>query len=99
MVGGEPIYVVFCEACQTGSVKSRRVDDWVLTFKGLGGTLEEDDFIYQDLETQSSWHVVYGEALSGELKGKKLTEFDFELLTWQEWQEKYPNTLVLQISE
>lgn len=95
VVGGEPIYVVFCEACQSGTVKLRQVGKQVLTFKSAGGSLEEENFLSYDLETKSTWHIVYGEAQEGPLAGTVLEELEIELKTWGEWLEKYPESLVL----
>lgn len=94
VVGEEPVYIVYCEACQSGVVKKRTVDGVVYTFDSAGGTLEEEEFLIHDQETKTTWHAVYGEAEEGELAGTILKELPYELTTWGEWKEKYPKSLV-----
>jgi hypothetical protein len=94
-VGGEPVVVVFCEACQTGAVKKRTVKNQELTFVTFGGTLEEEDFLIKDQETSSTWHAAFGSAESGAMEGASLEDIVFTLTTWGEWLNKYPVSLVL----
>ncbi len=49
-----------------------------------------------DYETESLWNAISGEAIKGELKGKKLQEVECaQKIQWKEWKELYPDTKVL----
>lgn len=95
VVGGEPIVLVLCEFCQTGVAYYRVVDQQTLIFSGFGGTLIEDDYRAQDAETLSTWSIVSGEAVKGDLAGTELSAFPVNMTTWGEWLAQYPETLIL----
>ncbi len=48
-----------------------------------------------DWETQSIWSQPWGAAIDGELTGIRLTLLPFELVPWQSWLERQPDTKVL----
>ncbi len=50
-----------------------------------------------DVETESLWSHILGEAMSGELKGTQLESIPSEMLTWSEWKALYPQTTVLNL--
>lgn len=94
VIGGDPVYIVYCETCQSGIVKIRKVGDQILTFIGSGGTLEEEKYLVSDKETGSQWNVITGEAQSGTLVGEELTDLDFNLTTLESWVNDHPDTLI-----
>lgn len=48
-----------------------------------------------DWETQSVWSQPWGAAIDGELTGARLTLLPFELVPWQAWLARHPDTKVL----
>jgi hypothetical protein len=50
---------------------------------------------WYDHETQSVWSQPVGLAFRGPLKGTQLELLPFQLTTWSNWVESYPDTLVM----
>ena len=48
-----------------------------------------------DWETQSVWSQPWGAAIDGELTGTRLTLLPYELIPWQTWLDRHPDTKVL----
>ncbi len=71
VVGGVPVAVTFCPLCNTGIVFDRRLDGEVLEF-GTTGKLRKSDLVMYDRTTESWWQQFLGEAIVGELTGKRL---------------------------
>jgi len=75
-------------------VYGRTVDGQVLNF-GHEGVLYRNSFVMYDKETNSKWLHVTGEALKGELKGKKLGFIPSEIMPYKTWKKRHPKTGVL----
>jgi hypothetical protein len=71
-LGGKPLVVTFCPLCNTGLVFERELDGVVHDF-GTTGNLRFSDLVMYDRQTESWWQQVTGEAIVGELTGKRLT--------------------------
>ncbi len=72
----------------------RRIDGVEHTF-GNEGALFKSAMTWWDWETQSIWSQPWGAAIDGELTGTRLTLLPFELVPWQSWLERQPDTKVL----
>lgn len=72
----------------------RTLDGQVLSF-GHEGVLYRNSFVMYDKETNSKWLHVTGEALKGELKGKKLGFIPSEIMPYKTWKKRHPDTGVL----
>jgi hypothetical protein len=70
-VGGVPVSVTFCPLCNSALVFDRRLDGMVLDF-GTTGKLRHSDMVMYDRQTESWWQQFLGEAIIGELTGKRL---------------------------
>jgi hypothetical protein len=70
-VGGVPVTVTFCPLCNAVIVFDRRVDGRVLDF-GTTGKLRKSDLVMYDRQTESWWQQFLGEAIVGEMTGKRL---------------------------
>ncbi len=71
------------------------VDSVRHTFQA-SGSLWQDALVMQDIESKSLWSQISGEAIQGDLKGKKLTMFNnFFHSTFAEFKKQYPNGLML----
>ena len=62
---------------------------------GNAGALVMNAMTWYDHETQSVWSQPVGLAFRGPLKGTKLELLPFQLTTWSNWVESYPQTLVM----
>jgi len=93
-LGGAPIAVTYCALCNVGAVYDRRVGDEVLSF-GVSGKLQDSDSLLFDRTTHSLWSQVTGEALEGQLRGKKLSVLESSVMTLREFSVAYPNGGVL----
>ena len=62
---------------------------------GNEGALFMSAMTWWDHETLSIWSQPWGAAIEGELLGTQLTLVPFELVPWNVWVERHPDTLVL----
>lgn len=62
---------------------------------GNAGALVMNAMTWYDHETQSVWSQPVGLAFRGPLKGTELELLPFQLTTWSNWVENYPQTLVM----
>ena len=70
-VGGIPVAVTFCPLCNSALVFERLLDGKLLDF-GTTGKLRNSDLVMYDRQTESWWQQFLGEAIVGELTGKRL---------------------------
>jgi len=91
---GVPILISYCPLCRSAVVYDRLLDGRELTF-GNSSALYESDLVMFDRETNSYWWQVAGEAIVGTLTGSRLTTLPSTTLTWAQWLEEHPETLVL----
>ena len=77
---------------------SRELDGEIYTF-GVSGKLFRDALLMYDHQTQTLWSHITGEAVQGELKGKRLTMLaGTPRITWKDWKRNHPLTEVLSVS-
>jgi len=62
---------------------------------GNAGALVMNAMTWYDHETESVWSQPVGQAFRGPLTGTKLELLPFQLTTWSNWVESYPETLVM----
>ena len=93
-VGGDPVSVTFCPLCNSAIVFDRRLDGVVYDF-GTSGKLRNSDLVMYDRQTESWWQQLIGEAIVGDLTGKKLTMLPAPLISYADFKEIYPNGVVL----
>ncbi len=72
----------------------RTLDGEVLEF-GHEGVLYRNSFVMYDRGTRSLWVHTTGQAVKGKLRGKSLDFLPSEVASWSDWQERHPDTLVL----
>ncbi|OGB92390.1 MAG: hypothetical protein A2Z31_01950 [candidate division NC10 bacterium RBG_16_65_8] len=70
------------------------VNGKLLSF-GVSGKLWKDALVMYDRETQSLWSHVTGQAIAGKLVGMRLQAVPALQMTWAEWKQLYPQSLVL----
>ena len=96
-LGGQPIAATWCHLCNNAVVYDRRVSGQTLTF-AVSGMLWNRNLVMHDVETDSLWAHMLGEAKQGKLIGKTLAIMPGAVTTWAEWSRQHPNTTVLSMS-
>ena len=96
-VGGRPVAATWCHLCNNAVVYDRRVADRTLTF-AVSGMLWNRNLVMYDVETDSLWAHLLGEAKQGPLIGTKLSIVPGEMTTWADWAQRHPDTTFLSMS-
>ena len=94
VVGGVPVIVTFCPLCNSAIVFDRTVDGALFDF-GTSGKLRHSDLIMWDRQTESWWQQFTGEAIVGELAGKRLTFLPSSIISWEDFKAANPQGKVL----
>ena len=98
VIDGIPVLITYCPLCASGVVFSRDVDGETLLF-GNTSALYQSDLVMYDHKTGSYWFQVAGEAIIGEMTGKRLDLLPSMTVPWGRWKEIHPDTkLLVQIS-
>jgi|TARA_B100000809_G_scaffold135493_1_gene133079 hypothetical protein len=61
----------------------------------VSGNLRNSDLLIWDRQTQTWWQQLTGEAIIGELAGHKLPLIPASIISWADFKEANPNSLVL----
>ncbi len=92
--GGVPVAVTFCPLCNSAIAFDRRLDGVVYDF-GTSGSLRFSDLIMWDRQTESWWQQLSGEAIIGELAGRRLTMLPASIISWSDFKAANPDSQVL----
>ncbi|MEE4143379.1 MAG: DUF3179 domain-containing protein [Halieaceae bacterium] len=92
--GDTPLTVTFCPLCGTGMVFLAAFGDQVLNF-GVSGLIYNSDLLLYDRNTHSLWSQIMKKAVTGPLKGTRLTQVPAQYTTWASWSEQHPESLLL----
>jgi hypothetical protein len=92
--GGTPVAVTYCPLCGTGVAFRAESGGRALTF-GVSGLLYNSDMLLYDRETESLWSQIMKQAVTGPMKGRRLTMLPLTHTTWRAWLREHPNTRVL----
>lgn len=98
VLGREPVALANCTLCRTGVLFSRRVGDQVLDFE-TSGLLRNSNKVMVDVQTDSLWNQLTGEAIAGPLTGTVLDRFPITVTTYADWVAERPDTDVLVIPD
>ena len=93
-VGGIPVAVTYCPLCYTSQVFERYVMGQEVEF-GTSGKLYNSNLVMYDRLTGTYWSQALGTAIKGELAGQRLEILPFDVISWSDWKELYPDTIVL----
>ncbi len=93
-VGGIPATVTFCPLCNTSITYDRRLEGKVYDF-GTTGKLHKSALVMYDRQTESWWWQVSGEAIVGDLTGKRLTVLPSQIISWDTFRQARPQGKVL----
>jgi hypothetical protein len=98
VLGGQPIAVTWCGLCQSPLVYARQVDDKTLTFF-VSGEVYGENMMMRDVETNSAWPQMLGEAIEGPFAGRSLQQVPSVWTDWKSWRTEHPNTTVVLIPQ
>ncbi len=93
-VGNQPAAVTWCPLTATAVVFDRRMQGRTLEF-GVSGLLYNSNVVMYDRIFVGLWSQMLTSSVSGRQAGAQLEVLPSRLLTWGEWREAYPDTLVL----
>lgn len=89
VVGGVAIAVTYCPLCNSAVAFRRELDGRTLDF-GVTGNLRFSDLLMWDRQTESWWQQVGGEAIAGELAGRRLAIVPAAIVAWGEFRRAHP---------
>lgn len=87
--------VSYCPLCGTGMVFATNLKANGALIFGVSGLLYNSDVLLYDRNTESLWSQIMKTAISGKLKGLKLTQIPALHTTFKEWKTLHPDTEVL----
>jgi hypothetical protein len=93
-IGGKPVIVTYCTVCRTGRVFEQSVNGRPEKFRLVG--MDHFNAMFEDETTKSWWRQVSGEAITGKLKGQRLSEVLSTQTSLAQWLELNPHSLVMQ---
>lgn len=86
--------ITYCPLCGTAVAFDANIDGKISEF-GVSGLLYNSDILLYDRNTESLWSQISSSSVSGKLVGTKLKRIPISHTSWQAWQQKHPDTLVL----
>ena len=102
-LGGQPIAVTYCPLCHSSVVFNRKVGGEVREF-GISGLLWNSNVLLYDRQRgsgkkESLWSQVGMRAVCGPAarRGLRLEALSSQLLSWQRWRQRHPETTVLSL--
>lgn len=93
-LGGTPVAVTFCPLCNAAIAFDRRLEGRLLDF-GTTGKLRHSDLVMYDRQTESWWQQFTGEAIIGDLTGKRLKMIPASIVGYGHFKETHPRGLLL----
>ena len=92
--GELPVAITYCPLCGSGIAFDARAGGKPLNL-GVSGLLLNSDVLLYDRGTQSLWSQLKQLAISGPMKGTRLTALPLEHTSWADWRARHPGTEVL----
>lgn len=92
--GATAVAVTYSPLCGGGVAYKAdgRFEDWQFAVSGL---LYNNNLLMFDRQTESLWSQLMGRAVSGPAAGQQLDRLPCTMTTWGEWNERYPQSMVL----
>ena len=91
---GIPVAVTFCPLCYSAIAFDRRLDGKTYSF-GVSGMLRHSDMVMFDRETESWWQQITGEAIVGDMLGKKLKQLPAQIVGFEQFAKAFPKGMVV----
>lgn len=92
-IGGKSLLVTYCDVCRSGYVFDPFVNGKHEVFRLVG--MNHFNAMIEDQTTKSWWRQATGEAVAGELKGKKLADFPSQQMSLAQFFSLFPNGKVM----
>ncbi len=93
-VADTPLVITYCPLCGSGMAFLSTFANKTLEF-GVSGLLYNSDVLLYDRDSQSLWSQLLGKAVTGKMKGTRLTQVPLSNTSWREWRSRHPGTEVL----
>jgi hypothetical protein len=93
-IAQQPILVTYCTVCRTGRIFSPFVNGKNEQFRLVG--MDHFNAMFEDATTKSWWQQATGIAITGKLKGSRLTELPSVQMRLGDWLALYPDSEILQ---
>ncbi len=93
-IGDLAVLVTYCPLCNSAISFDRRVGEAVLTF-GVSGMLRNSDMVMYDHQSDSLWQQLTGEALVGEMTGRRLRVVTSRVAPFYAFAASFPGGKVL----
>ncbi|MES9961763.1 MAG: DUF3179 domain-containing protein [Sedimenticola sp.] len=91
---GSAVVVTYCPLCGSGVAYDAHINGKDVTF-GVSGLLYNSDVLLYDRQSESLWSQIMSRAVAGPMTGKRLKMLPLIQTTWEEWHNRYPDSLVL----
>lgn len=97
-LGGEELMVTYCPMCNAAMVFNRRIKKdnrtFLLDFK-ISGILMHNDMVMYDVQTETWWEQLMGEAIVGEMAGTELKMMRALIISVKDYFDRYPDGWIL----
>lgn len=93
-IGNNEVLVTYCPLCGSGMAFDAEVEGRSLEF-GVSGLLYNSDVLMYDRETESLWSQLMAKSVSGAMKGTQLEQISITHTTWEDWNDRHPESKVL----
>lgn len=94
LVARVPVAITFCPLCNSAVVFDRRVGRRTLSF-GVSGKLRYANLVMFDRRSLSLWQQATGEAVAGDLIGKRLRLIPSSMVSFASWRAENPSGMVM----
>ncbi len=94
-VGGVPVAVTYCPLCNTAVGFRRPAVAGTPTTFGTSGKLYHSNLVMYDRATRSLWPQALGQAVTGQLTGRRLERVATQLVAWRDFRAAFPGGRVL----
>ena len=92
--GDRAVAVTYCPLCGSGMAFDARVNRKTVSF-GVSGLLYNSDVLLYDRTSSSLWSQMMLTAVSGPMKGTRLSSVPLTHTSWADWRRRHPDTRVL----
>ena len=94
-VAGQKVTLTFCPLCNSTIAFNPVLEDGTVLDFGTTGNLRNSDLVMYDRQTRSWWQQFTGEAIVGRLTGTMLEMLPSQIISWADFKQNYPDSLVL----
>jgi hypothetical protein len=93
-LGNDRVVITYCPLCGSGMAFKATLDGRRFEF-GVSGLLYNSDVLLYDRQTGSLWSQLKAQAVTGRMRGTRLTPLALSHTTWADWKRRHPDSEVL----